>query len=349
MHYHRKKVPSHHKYYTKNYWSYFCTLIVCNNGTSINLEIHCLKKKIQIKRRGWIWNYLAFGFTCQKLPKLNTFPSPVSAAGTFLSSSVLSWKTEGSFNCGSIFPFKISSLLSSSSLSFPLLNPSLTISPKLPKGFLTVSVNLLPTFTSPYLHTSVTTSMNPKIQCVVLFCFTIFFSDEPSSSSTLFLSSSLLTLCLFLCLPGSPLYCKFSVIEDDSDGESFWRRSSIASEFLATEAAAALAASAADKAACVAASTILLSSFLTGFLSLLPPWIVAPVWISPDLPFLSFLSILREWTCRKDKDASKWLTHYQCTMVWIYQLLTHKNQDLEIIKNIVLPMSCPQSHSWILG
>jgi hypothetical protein len=36
-------------------------------------------------------------------------------------------------------------------------------------------------------------------------------------------------------------------------------------------------------------------------------------------------------------------------MVWIYQLLIHKNQDLEISKNIVLPMSCPQSHYWILG
>jgi hypothetical protein len=50
MHYHGKKVPSHHKYYTKNYWSYFCNNgIVCNNGTSINLEVHHLKKSSKLR------------------------------------------------------------------------------------------------------------------------------------------------------------------------------------------------------------------------------------------------------------------------------------------------------------
>jgi len=125
---------------------------------------------------------------------------------------------------------------------------------------MSLSMNLVPIVTTPYLQRRVESKANPSTKCVVLFCFTtfLFFMTSVFSSSSDLSLAIVVCLHLVFCLHFNILLSKCFAMELESDGLKVYRRSSTVVEFLGRKRAAACAASFAPLAIWVAVSTVCL-------------------------------------------------------------------------------------------
>ncbi len=230
-----------------------------------------------------------------------------------------------------------------SSRSLLFLQPSVTQPLKKPRVLLSLSLNLAPIVTTPYLQRRVESKANPSTQCVVLFCFTtfLFFMTSVFSSSSDLSLATVVCLHLVFCPHFNTLLSKCSAMELERDGLRVCRRSSTAVEFFATERAAACAASAAALAIWAAYSTVclkfswftawyldcLLSALLplrleTQLAQILAPsqWNIGCLFVITCCSICSF-SLLNVRTCHEFKQRSNETASLDTSTCWVFFVL----------------------------